>query len=104
MAKFVANKNLPGNPDSKIVSKCGNPDNFCKIFLEIMKIVTKPWNLLKLYQKYLEMWSKTFSGIQILETTGKCEILTSSWGRALFIWKSPIQALYCNLALAVQDL
>ncbi len=22
--------NLPGNPDSKIVSKCENPHNFCK--------------------------------------------------------------------------
>ncbi len=47
------------NPDSKIVSKCANPDDFCQIYLEIMEIVTKTWNLVKLYQKYLEMWTKT---------------------------------------------
>ena len=51
MSKFVAN--LPGNPDSKIVST-GNPDNFCKIYCEIMEVVT--WST---FIKYLEMWSKT---------------------------------------------
>ncbi len=51
-------QNLPGNPDIKIVSKCGNPDNFCNIYLEIMEVVTTTWNLVILYQKYLEMWSK----------------------------------------------
>ncbi len=48
-----------GNPDCKILSMCGNPDDFCKIYLEVVEIVTKTWNLVKFYQKYLEMWSKT---------------------------------------------
>ncbi len=66
MSKFVVK--LPGNPESKIVSKFGNPDYFRKI--------------------YLEMWSKMskFSGIQVIETTKKVwnsDLLYG--GRALFI-------------------
>ncbi len=41
-------QNVPGNPLLQNV-----------VNLEIMEIVTKTWNLVKLYQKYLEMWSKT---------------------------------------------
>ena len=34
-------QNLPGNQDSDIVSKCRNPDDFCKFYLEIMETVRK---------------------------------------------------------------
>ncbi len=63
-------QNLPGNPDSKIVSKCGNPGDFSKIYLEIVEIVTKTWNLVTLYQKY-DLKLSNFSGIPVLETTKK---------------------------------
>ncbi len=52
-------QHLPGNPVRKIMSKSGNPDDFRKIYLEIMAIVMTTRNLVKLHQKYLEMWSKT---------------------------------------------
>ncbi len=64
-------QNLPGNPDCKIVSKCGNPDDFCKIYLEIMEFVTKIWvwlNFIKNIWKWCLKLTK-FSGIP--ETTTK---------------------------------
>ena len=68
-------QNFSGNPDSKIVSKSGNPDAFCKMYLEIMEIVTQTWigiwsnfikNILKCSLKLLK-----FSGIPGLENTKK---------------------------------
>ena len=76
---------LPGNPDSKIVSKCGNPNDFCKSYLEIMDIVTKTWNLVTLYQTYLDMWSKNFLEFQSLKLLWKSVIPTSSMGGGHFL-------------------
>ncbi len=92
-------QNLPGNPDSKIVSKCGNWDHFCKIYLEIREIVIKFWNLVRFYQKYMEMWSKT---VKIFWNSSPWNYQESLifrppiWGEGTFYLEEPIINVWPN--------
>ena len=78
-----------------MLSMCGNPAaKFCQsveiqtIYLEIMEIMTKSWNLVKIYQKYRNVIhvqnGQNFLEFQSLKLPKKSGIPTSSMGgRAL---------------------
>ncbi len=66
-------QNLPGNPDCKILSMCGNPDDFWKTIWKSWIL----WQKLGIWSNFIKKiwkcglkWSK-FSGISVLETTKK---------------------------------
>ena len=70
---------------------CGNPDAFCKIYLEVVEIVTKTWNVGKFYQNIWKCGLKRskFSGMPVLETTKKVWNSDLHEG-ALFYLEEPI--------------
>ncbi len=96
MSKLL--QNLSGNPDCKVLSMCGNPDDFVKSFWKSCKLWQKLGIWTNFIKNNIEMWSKTvfFLEFKSLKLPRKSGIPTSSmgWrGRALFIWRAQYQGM-----------